>query len=86
MEKLKYVSAEVIEGLRENVTGNLARYRAGDFADLIPEDNWSIELKLDVDLQPLKLLDPSGKPEAEIANSRLVSRPALQAKKAFGCA
>ena len=72
MEKLKYASNDVIESLRNDVEKNIRRYRDGDFIDLMPDANWSIDLKLDVDLAPLKKLDPAGTPAAEIANSRLV--------------
>ena len=72
MSRLKYVSNNTIEKLRADVRANLARYKTGDFSDLISESDWSIELKLDVDLAPLANLDPAGTGQAEIANSRLV--------------
>lgn len=72
MAKLRYVSTATIEMLRQNVDANIERYREGDFQDLVPQSDWSIELPLDVDLAPLEDLDPSGTPEAEAANSRLV--------------
>lgn len=70
--KLKYVSNAVVEDLRENLPRRIERYRSGDFSDLMPEGDWSIELDLEVDLEPLADLDPAGTPEAEIRNSRLV--------------
>jgi Family of unknown function (DUF6339) len=70
--RLKYLSNATVEGLRENLSENLDRYRSGNFDDLVATGDWSIELNLDVDLAPLSGLDPSGTPEAEIANSRLV--------------
>lgn len=72
MSKLRYVSTATIDTLRENVLANIQRYRTGDFMDLVPQSDWSIELPLEVDLSPLEGLDPAGTPEAEAANSRLV--------------
>jgi Family of unknown function (DUF6339) len=70
--RLKYLSNATIEELREHLSDNVDRYRAGNFDDLVSISDGSIELNLDVDLAPLAELDPSGTPEAEIANSRLV--------------
>lgn len=70
--KLKYLSNATVEDLRESVATNIDRYRSGDFSDLLPLGDWSIELNLDVDLTLLAELDPSGSPEAEISNSRIV--------------
>ena len=70
--RLKYLSNATIDGLRENIAANVDRYRSGDFNDMMTSGDWSIELDLTVDLAPLAGLDASGKPEAEIANSRLV--------------
>lgn len=69
--RMKYLSNATIDGLRESVAANVDRYRSGDFNDMMATGEWSIELDLDVDLAPLAGLDASGKPEAEIANSRL---------------
>lgn len=77
MAKLQYVSENSVQALRETIMDNLTRYQNGDFLDLTTDGQWTIELSLDVDLAPLADLDPSGTPEAEIANSRLVWR-ALQ--------
>jgi hypothetical protein len=71
-EKLKYLSTEAVDSLRSDVRKNLARYRSGDFSDLMAAGDWCIELDLDVDLAPLASLDPGGSPEAEIANSKYV--------------
>lgn len=70
--RLKYLSNATIDALRENVAANVDRYRSGDFNDMMAAGDWSIELDLETDLAPLAGLDASGKPEAEIANSRLV--------------
>jgi hypothetical protein len=70
--RLKYVSNATVDGLRGSVADNLRRYADSDFADLLNESDWSIELGLDADLSPLSGLDPSGTPEAEATNSRLV--------------
>jgi hypothetical protein len=70
--RLKYLSNEVIESLRENLSDHVDRYRSGNFEDFVSTGDWSIELNLDVDLAPIFELDASGTPEAEIANSRLV--------------
>lgn len=70
--RLNYLSNATIDDLRENIAANIERYRLGDFNDLMATGDWSIELDLDVDLAPLAALDASGKPEAEIANSRIV--------------
>jgi hypothetical protein len=70
--RLNYLSNATVDTLRETVAGNIERYRSGDFNDMMATGEWSIELDLDVDLSPLGGLDASGKPEAEIGNSRLV--------------
>lgn len=74
MTRLKYLSQDTTNALREGVLANLARYTSGSFDDLRAGGEWDIELTLDVDLAPLSDLDPSGNPEAEIQNSRLVWR------------
>lgn len=85
MGKLRYVSTATIEALRGDIAANLARYREGDFLDLVPQNDWSIELPLDVDLTPLEKLDPSGTPAAEIANSRLVWEALGSLSPALAC-
>lgn len=70
--RLKYLSNATVDSLREGISSNLDVYRSGNFNELMAIGEWSIELNLDVELAPLAGLDPSGKPEAEIANSRLV--------------
>jgi len=72
ISKLKYLSNETILSLRTGVTANLGRYRSDDFSDLMFAGEWALEIDLNVDLSPLMDLDPSGTPDAEIANSRLV--------------
>jgi hypothetical protein len=72
MERIKYLSNATIETLRAKVPENAARYRSGNFLDLMQEGEWAVELQLEADLSALKDLDPSGRPEAEIGNSLLV--------------
>jgi hypothetical protein len=72
MSRLKYVSDTVADSLWTDVAANVARYQSGNFLDMLSENDWSIELKLDVDLSPLSQLDPAGTADAEIANSKLV--------------
>jgi hypothetical protein len=57
---------------RANAGGITRGYRSGDFSDLLQQNEWSIELQLDVNIAALSKLDPSGTPVAEIANSKLV--------------
>lgn len=70
--RLKYLSRNAVGTLRESIPANLERYRSGSFDDLMAEGEWSLELDVQADLAPLSQLDPSGTPEAEISNSRLV--------------
>jgi Family of unknown function (DUF6339) len=70
--KLKYLSTATIDSLRENIAGNVERYRSGDFSDLMQLGEWDISLDVQADLAPLSQLDPAGTPEAEIKNSRFV--------------
>jgi hypothetical protein len=72
ISKLKYLSNETISSLRTSVAENLDRYSDGDFGDLMSAGEWALELDLNVDLSMLTELDPSGTPDAEIANSLLV--------------
>lgn len=70
--KLKYLSEKVAADLLNNVGKNLDRYREGDFQDLVEEGGWSIELKLEVDLNPLNDLVGETGSEVEVSNSLLV--------------
>jgi hypothetical protein len=70
--RLNYLSNATVDTLRETIADNIERYRSGDFNNMMETGEWSIELDLDVDLSPLAGLDASGKPEAEIGNSRVV--------------
>jgi hypothetical protein len=72
MERIKYLSNATIETLRSRISDNAARYRSGDFSDLMNDGEWGVELQLEADLSMLNDLDASGKPEAEIGNSLLV--------------
>tara|TARA_R110002020_G_scaffold143848_13_gene316595 strand:- start:8473 stop:9243 length:771 start_codon:yes stop_codon:yes gene_type:complete len=73
-DKLKYLSEQTVRDLRSDILLNVERYRTGDFKDLMPDGDWSLELEAQVDLSPLEKLDPSGNPAAEIENSKLVWR------------
>ena len=70
--KLKYLSEKVAADLLANIGKNLDRYREGNFEDLVEEGGWSIGLKLDVNLDPLKNLVGETGVEAEVKNSLLV--------------
>lgn len=72
MKRLKYMSLQTVDSLRDGVAENLQRYQSGDFHDLMSGGDWSIELEFEADLTPLAQLDPSGSPEAEIENSKKV--------------
>lgn len=72
--RLKYLSDATVDVLRDNVQDNILRYREQDFHDLMGEGDWNIPLDMTCDLAPLADLDPSGTPEAEVANSRAVWR------------
>jgi len=72
MSRLKYVSNNTADSLRESVSGNAARYREGSFEDMMSDGEWSIELPVEVDLTPLEDLDPAGTSAAEVSNSKLV--------------
>ena len=75
-EKLKFVSAAVLDQLLENIPANLARYSEGDFADLAAENGWAIEAAaVGVDLGELAQLKKGAtSPETEVENSLIVHR------------
>jgi hypothetical protein len=70
-EKLKYVSAGVLDELLDGVADNLARYTEGKFDDLAAQNGWSIEAaSVDLDVDELALLKKGATtPQAEIENS-----------------
>ncbi|KZB54992.1 DUF6339 family protein [Thalassospira xiamenensis] len=72
-EPLKYLSDAGLSRLRENVVDNLPSYLDGDFSELSENSEWSLVLS-DASIDPSEFcrLDPSGTPEAEIENSRIV--------------
>lgn len=72
--KLSYFSGKALDTLRCGVVENLKCYTVDGFDDFLNEPDWTVELGLDVDLEPLTDLDPSGTPLAEIENSKLVWR------------
>lgn len=65
-ERLKYVSEAVFEGLFTGIETNLDRYANGSFEDLAKNVGWSIELKLNADIEGLAALD-AGKSDIENA-------------------
>ena len=69
---LKYLSRRTSDYLYDSVQDNLDRYRNGDFVDQIEGGGGSIELSLQVELDPLEGLVLSRDSEAEITNSILV--------------
>jgi hypothetical protein len=68
-EKLKYIADATLAELEDKVEENLERYVNGNFQDLTRANGWSIELQLEVDLEPITKLDSQVSPEAEIKNS-----------------
>ncbi|MBN8279234.1 MAG: hypothetical protein J0M16_01360 [Gammaproteobacteria bacterium] len=85
-EPLKYLSLGTLDALSRSIGENLGRYRDGSFADLVPAGDWSIPLRsCFVDLAPLRDLDPSGEPDAEVANSLLVWRVFGQLTPSLAC-
>lgn len=72
MKRLKYMSSDTVDILKDGISENIERYRSGDFKELMGEGDWSIELEFEADLSPLEYLDPSSSPDAEISNSKKV--------------
>lgn len=73
-EKLKFVSAAVLDQLLDNIPANLARYSEGTFEDLAAENGWAIEAaSVEVDMDPLgQLKKGATSAETEVENSMLV--------------
>lgn len=74
MSKLLYVGQGVSDELAKRISENISRYVNGDFLDLEASGDWRIQLSIDADLDELRGLSASGKPEDEIQNSLLVGR------------
>lgn len=72
MDNLLYVSANVMEGLREGIKDNLDRYLTGSFVDMSSDTGWEIPLSIRANLAPLEDLESTVSPEVEIANSKRV--------------
>jgi hypothetical protein len=72
MRRLMYVGQQVADELKNDVSENLTRYRAGDFLDLEAAGDWRIPLSFEADLDRLGGLITDGGPEGEIKNSLLV--------------
>lgn len=60
MTKLLYVGQQIADELKNRISGNLARYRDGDFLDLEASGDWRIPLSIDVDLAELSGLTAGG--------------------------
>lgn len=84
-DKLKYLATKTLKNLRSNVMKNVDRYRAGSFDDLISMGGWNIELSIEIDLEFIASLDPSGTPSAEVENSLLVWKALFEMTPALAC-
>ena len=84
-ERLAYLATNTLDGLYAGILENIERYRTSDFHDLVESGGWDIHLSVEVDLDPLEDLDPSGTPEAEIENSLLVWRAMHELTPALAC-
>lgn len=72
MKQLYYVGQQTADFLADHIEEHLDRYVEGNFLDLEETGDWRILLSTRADLDALAQLDPSGTPEAEAANSRIV--------------
>lgn len=72
MKQLYYVGQQTADFLADHIEEHLDRYVEGEFLDLEEKGDWRIPLSVRADLDALAQLDPSGTPEAEVANSRIV--------------
>ena len=84
-DRLAYLATKTLDDLYAGILENIDRYRDGDFQDLAESGGWDIRLSVEVDLDPLEDLDPSGTPEAEIENSLLVWRALHELTPALAC-
>jgi hypothetical protein len=71
-DKLSYLVTKTLSDLYDAVPDNIDRYCEGTFLDLVEHGGWDGKLSVEVDLEPLSKLDPSGDANAEVANSLLV--------------
>ena len=69
MKRLPYVSLPVEDGLLNEITANLPRYRGEGFTDLASRTDWTIECKYEFNPEPLAELDAT---KSEYENSLLV--------------
>jgi hypothetical protein len=71
VEKLKFVSAAVLDQLLEDIPENLARYSEGDFSDLAAQNGWAIEAaSVEVDVDALAALTKGAtSSDVEVENS-----------------
>ena len=83
--KLTYLAKNTLDSLYRGVLNNIDRYRSGDFKDRVEHGGWNIGLSLEVDLDPLAELDPSGGSDAEIRNSLLVWKALYEMTPALAC-
>lgn len=72
MKQLYFVGQQTADFLTDHIEEQLDRYVEGDFLDLEEKGDWRIPLSIRADLDALAQLDPSGTPEAEVANSQIV--------------
>lgn len=84
-DRLAYLATKTLDDLYAGILENIGRYRDGDFQDLAESGGWDIRLSVEVDLDPLEDLDPSGTPEAEVENSLLVWRALHELTPALAC-
>lgn len=82
---LTYLATKTLEDLYAGILENIERYRTGDFGDLVDKGGWSIQLSVEVDLAPLKELDPSGGSEMEVHNSLMVWKAFHEMTPALAC-
>ena len=84
-ERLTYLSTKTLDELYAGILENTERYLSSGFDDLVELGGWDIHLSIEIDLDPLQDLDPSGGPEAETENSLLVWRSLHELTPALAC-
>jgi hypothetical protein len=77
-KKLRVISPEILDQLRDSVEENLERYISGDFKDIATENGWDIDVDLSFDEDILAELDGKNEtPEVAVSNSMIVSQAFL---------
>ncbi len=84
-DTLTYLSAKTLDGLYTGILENIDRYRSGDFEDLVERGGWSIGLSVEMDMEQIGQLDPSGGTDAEVRNSLLVWKALHEMTPALAC-